>query len=130
MKGMILVSLILLAGLASAYTPEQQTTLDGMNLSFDLGKAYEQALLGGTVSEYNVLVDVYNAWIQKTFGNNTGLEKSMLGSAALSGTQEMTAPFNTSSELGKFGRTERKVATFTPDLQGQEDYLAQKSANF
>lgn len=130
MKGMILVSLILLVGLASAYTPEQQTTLDGMNLSFDLGKAYEQALLGGTVSEYNVLVDVYNAWIQKTFGNNTGLEKSMLGSAALSGTQEMTAPFNTSSELGKFGRTERKVATFTPDLQGQEDYLAQKSANF
>ena len=130
MKGMILVSLILLAGLASAYTPEQQTTLDGMNLSFELGTAYEQALLGGTVSEYDALVDVYNAWIQKTFGNNTGLEKSKLGSAALSGTQEMTAPFNTSSELGKFGRTERKVATFTPDLQGQEDYLAQKSANF
>ena len=130
MKGMILVSLILLAGLASAYTPEQQTTLDGMNLSFELGTAYEQALLGGTVSEYDALVDVYNAWIQKTFGNNTGLEKSKLGSAALSGTQEMTAPFNTSSELGKFGRTERKIATFTPDLQGQEDYLAQKSANF
>ena len=130
MKVLTIASLILLAGLASAYTPEQQTTLDGMNLSFELGTAYEQALLGGTVSEYNALVDVYNAWIQKTFGNNTGLEKSKLGSAALSGTQEMTAPFNTSSELGKFGKTERKVATFTPDLQGQEDYLAQKSANF
>jgi len=130
MKVLTIASLILLAGLASAYTPEQQTTLDGMNLSFDLGTAYEQALLGGTVSEYNALVDVYNAWIQKTFGNNTGLEKSKLGSAALSGTQEMTAPFNTSSELGKFGKTERKVATFTPDLQGQEDYLAQKSAKF
>ena len=130
MKVLTIASLILLAGLASAYTPEQQTTLDGMNLSFDLGTAYEQALLGGTVSEYNALVDVYNAWIQKTFGNNTGLEKSKLGSAALSGTQEMTAPFNTSSELGKFGKTERKVATFTPDLQGQEDYLVQKSANF
>ena len=130
MKVLTIASLILLAGLASAYTPEQQTTLDGMNLSFELGTAYEQALLGGTVSEYNALADVYNAWIQKTFGNNTGLEKSKLGSAALSGTQEMTAPFNTSSELGKFGKTERKVATFTPDLQGQEDYLAQKSANF
>ena len=130
MKGMILVSLILLVGLASAYTPEQQTTLDGMNLSFDLGTAYEQALLGGAVSEYNVLADEYNAWIQKTFGENTGLEKSKLGSAALSGTQEMTAPFNTSSELGKFGKTQRKVATFTPYLQGQEDYLALKSANF
>jgi len=130
MKVLTIASLILLAGLASAYTPEQQTTLDGMNLSFELGTAYEQALLGGTVSEYNALVDVYNAWIQKTFGNNTGLEKSKLGSAALSGTQEMTAPFNTSSELGKFGKTQRKVATFTPDLQGQEDYLAQKSANF
>ena len=130
MKVLTIASLILLAGFASAYTPEQQTTLDGMNLSFDLGTAYEQALLGGTVSEYNALVDVYNAWIQKTFGNNTGLEKSKLGSAALSGTQEMTAPFNTSSELGKFGKTERKVATFTPDLQGQDDYLAQKAANF
>jgi len=130
MKVLTIASLILLAGLASAYTPEQQTTLDGMNLSFELGTAYEQALLGGTVSEYDALVDVYNAWIQKTFGNNTGLEKSKLGSAALSGTQEMTAPFNTSSELGKFGKTQRKVATFTPDLQGQEDYLAQKSANF
>jgi len=130
MKVLTIASLILLAGLASAYTPEQQTTFAGMNLSFDLGTAYEQALLGGTVSEYNVLVDEYNAWVQKTFGNNTGLEKSKLGSAALSGTQEMTAPFNTSSELGKFGKTQRKVATFTPDLQGQEDYLAQKSANF
>lgn len=130
MKVLTIASLILLAGLASAYTPEQQTTFDGMNLSFDLGTAYEQALLGGTVSEYNVLVDEYNAWVQKTFGNNTGLEKSKLGSAALSRTQEMTAPFNTSSELGKFGKTQRKVATFTPDLQGQEDYLAQKSANF
>ena len=130
MKVLAIASLILLTGLASAYTPEQQTTLDGMNLSFELGTAYEQALLGGTVSEYNALVDVYNAWIQKTFGNNTGLEKSKLGSAALSGTQEMTAPFKTSSELGKFGKTERKVATFTPDLQGQDDYLAQKAANF
>jgi hypothetical protein len=130
MKGIILVSLILLVGLASAYTPEQQTTLDGMNLSFDLGTAYEQALLGGPVSEYNALVDVYNAWIQKTFGENTGLEKSKLGSAALGGVQEATAPFNTSSELGKFGKNERKVATFTPDLLGQEDYLAQKAVQF
>jgi hypothetical protein len=130
MKVLTIASLILLAGLASAYTPEQQTTLDGMNLSFDLGTAYEQALLGGTVSEYNVLVDVYNAWIQKIFGENTGLEKSKLTSASATGIREMTAPFNTSSELGKFGNTQRKVATFTPDLQGQEDYLAQKSANF
>ena len=130
MKVLTIASLILLAGLASAYTPEQQTTLDGMNLSFDLGTAYEQALLGGTVSEYNVLVDVYNAWIQKIFGENTGLEKSKLTSASATGIREMTAPFNTSSELGKFGKTERKVATFTPDLQGQDDYLAQKAANF
>ena len=130
MKVLAIASLILLAGLASAYTPEQQTTLDGMNLSFDLGTAYEQALLGGTVSEYDALVDVYNVWIQKTFGNNTGLEKSKLGSAALSGTQEMTAPFNTSSELGKFGKTQRNVATGIPELQSEETAIEQKAANF
>jgi hypothetical protein len=130
MKVLTIASLILLAGLASAYTPEQQTTLDGMNLSFDLGMAYETALISGDMVEYNALVDVYNAWIQKTFGENTGLEKSKLGSAALGGVQEATAPFNTSSELGKFGKTQRKVATFTSELQGQEDYLAQKAVQF
>jgi hypothetical protein len=129
MKVLTIASLILFAGLASAYTPEQQTTLDGMNLSFDLGTAYEQALLSGTVSEYNALVDVYNAWIQKTFGNNTGLEKSKLGSAELGGTREATAPFNTSSELGKFGKTQRNVATSIPVLQSEEIAIEQKAAN-
>lgn len=56
MKGIIIASLILLAGLATAYTPEQQTTLDGMNLSFQLGIAYEKALQGQNIAEYNTLV--------------------------------------------------------------------------
>jgi len=53
MKGIIVLSLILLAGLASAYTPEQQTTLEGMNLSFQLGIAYEKASQGQNVTEFN-----------------------------------------------------------------------------
>ena len=130
MKVLTIASLILLAGLASAYTPEQQTTLDGMNLSFDLGTAYEQALLGGVVDEYNVLVDEYNAWIQKTFGGNSGLEKSKFTSAAAAGTQFATAPFNASSELGKFGKTQRNVATFIPERQSEETAIEQKAANF
>ena len=60
MKGIIIISVILLAGLASAYTPEQQTTLDGMNLSFQLGIAYEKASQGQEVTEFNTLVDDYN----------------------------------------------------------------------
>ena len=78
MKGIIIISLILLAGLASAYTPEQQTTLDGMNLSFQLGIAYEKALQGQNAAEYNTLVDEYNAWLQLHFGENTSLLKSKL----------------------------------------------------
>jgi hypothetical protein len=54
-KCIIIISLILLAGLASAYTPEQQTTLDGMNLSFKLGIAYEKASQGQEVTEFNIM---------------------------------------------------------------------------
>jgi hypothetical protein len=54
-----IITLILLAGisLASAYTPEQQTTIDGMRLSFQLGVAYQQAQQGQNIAEFNSLVD-------------------------------------------------------------------------
>jgi hypothetical protein len=78
MKGIIVISLILLAGLASAYTPEQQTILEGMNLSFRLGIAYEKASQGQNVAEFNALVDEYNAWIRQHFGEDVSLLMSKL----------------------------------------------------
>ncbi len=134
MKGIIVISLILLAGLASAYTPEQQITLDGMNLSFRLGMAYEKAIQGQNVAEYNALVDEYNAWIRQHFGEDTNLlmsklnEPTTVGTTTAAGTSAVTNPFNSSSELSKFGKQQvyRYNRPQTPeDISQQElrDFL-------
>ncbi len=112
MKGILAISLILLAGLVSAYTPEQQTTLDGMNISFQLGMAYEKAIQGQGVAEYNALVDEYNAWILMNFGEMTSLLKSKIDETTNVTTPSEDVPyttkrpFNASSDLSKFGKQE------------------------
>ena len=69
----ILVSLLAAISLAAAYTPEQQTTVDGVRLSFQLGQAYEKAIQGQDIPAYDSLVDQWNAWVVKNFGNDTAL---------------------------------------------------------
>ena len=69
----IIMVLILLAGQVSAYTAEQQTIVDGINLSFRLGLAYQQAQQGQNVAIYNSIVDQYNAWVRKNFGEDAYL---------------------------------------------------------
>jgi hypothetical protein len=133
MKSIILTSLILLAGLASAYTPEQQAILDGMNLSFHLGIAYDKAMQGQNVAEYNALVDEYNAWVQQNFGEDTGPLKPKLnestaaGTTLAAGTSAATSPFNSSSELSKFGK--RQVYKFKKP-QTPEEISQQELNNF
>jgi hypothetical protein len=136
MKGFIAISLILLAGLASAYTPEQQTTLDGMNLSFRLGVAYEKAIMGQNVGEYNALVDEYNAWIRQHFGEDASLlasklnEPTTVGTTSVAGGTAVANPFNASSDLSKFGKQEvyaQSTAPGTPEeisQQEHEEFLA------
>jgi hypothetical protein len=70
---MILVSLLAAISLAAAYTPEQQTTVDGVRLSFQLGQAYEKAMQGQDIPAYDSLVEKWNAWVVKNFGNDTAL---------------------------------------------------------
>lgn len=69
----ILASLLAAVSLAAAYAPEQQATVDGLNLSFKLGQAYEKAILGQNVDAFNALVDQWNAWVIKNFGNDAAL---------------------------------------------------------
>ena len=69
----ILVSLFAAVSLAAAYTPEQQATVDGVRLSFQLGQAYEKATQGQDIPAFNSLVDQWNAWVVKNFGNDTAL---------------------------------------------------------
>ena len=123
MKGMILsICLVLMAGLASGFTTEQQIMLDGMNLSYELGMAYEKALQGQNVAEYNALVDEYNAFIKLNFGENTSLTKAKLDESAIrstptllgSDTGYMTEQFNDSSDLSKFGKQDVYVSSREP----------------
>ena len=123
MKGMILsICLVLMAGLGSGFTSEQQIMLDGMNLSYELGMAYEKALQGQNVAEYNALVDEYNAFIQLHFGENTSLTKAKLDESAIrstptllgSDTGYMTEQFNASSDLSKFGKQDVYVSSREP----------------
>jgi len=114
-----IIFLTLLAGLslASAYTSEQQATLEGMRLSFQLGAAYQGASQGQNVAEFNVLVDEYNAWIRQNFGEDSSLLMSKMNIATanslnpvpmpqyLTGVMQRR-PFNTSSDLSKFGKQE------------------------
>jgi hypothetical protein len=127
MKGNIVVSLILLTGIVAAYTPEQQSILDGMNLGFKLGIAYEKAILGQNTTEFNILVDEYNAWIRLHFGEDENLLKSRINEAeiltmpAAEGTYLTKRPFNASSDLSKFGKQE-VYAENQP--QASESYLS------
>jgi len=123
MKGMILsICLILMAGLGSGFTSEQQIMLDGMNLSYELGMAYEKALQGQNVAEYNALVDEYNAFIKLNFGENTSLTKAKLDESAIrstptllgSDTGYMIKQFNESSDLSKFGKQDVYVSSREP----------------
>jgi len=123
MKGMILpICLLLLAGLACGMSSEQQVMLDGMNLSYELGMAYDKAIQGQNVAEYNALVDEYNAFILLNFGENTSLTKAKLDESAIRGTSTllgsntgyMTEQFNASSDLSKFGKQDVYVSSREP----------------
>lgn len=73
MKKYIILALLFLIGVSSAYTTEQQNVLDGVKLSFQLGVAYQKASQGTDISNFNNLVDQYNAWVRKTFGEDASL---------------------------------------------------------
>jgi hypothetical protein len=139
MKGIIVISLILLAGLANAYTPEQQVTMEGVRLSFQLGQAYEKAAQGQDVPAFNDLVDQWNTWVVKNFGNDTTLLMAKLNELPIAtspstsgGTAYLTKPFNTSSVLSEFGKQQVYVAPSTIITQEQrEEDISQKAlSNF
>ncbi len=138
MKSIIVISLFLLAGLASAYTPEQQTILDGMNLSFRLGIAYDRSSQGQNIAEFNALVNEYNAWIRQHFGNDTNLLMSKLNEPPIMTAptvvgryQPLTKPFNTSSALSQFGKQQVYAAPgFTDTRPTDEDISQQEFKKF
>lgn len=129
MKTIFMISLILLAGLAlaSAYTPEQQTTLEGMRLSFQLGAAYQKASQGLNVAEFNALVDEYNKFVMANFGEDPNLLMSKMNGASATSLNPMAMPqhltgvaqrnpFNDTTDLAKFGK-QGVLTQLTSDAQ-------------
>jgi hypothetical protein len=62
----ILLSLLAAISLAAAYTPEQQNMINGTQLSWKLATAYAAQ----DVPAFNALVDQWNAWVYRNFGQD------------------------------------------------------------
>ena len=86
-KGIFIITvLVLLAWQVSAYSPDQQITIEGLNLSDQLWVAHEKAIQEQDVTEYNNQVDIYNAWIRQHFGEGANaLLKSKITATILPG---------------------------------------------
>src|SRR5690606_9739585 len=74
-----------LAGLAVAaeYTDWQNGAIEGLNKGFMMGQAYQLALDGKNIDDFNAKVDEYNAWVRANFGEDPNLLM-----------QKMTAPID------------------------------------
>ncbi|MCK9566769.1 MAG: hypothetical protein M0Q43_12055, partial [Methanothrix sp.] len=59
--------------MAADYTDQQQSTISGLRLSYQIGQAYEKYLQGGDATTFNALVDQWNAWVQNNFGQDANL---------------------------------------------------------
>jgi len=77
-----------------------------------------------------------HAWILQHFGGDAGLLKSKLNEtaavitrSAADGTQFLIKPFNASSELSQFGRTEAYIASGISTSQSEEYAIEQKAGN-
>jgi len=150
-KKNLIIMVFLLVGLAGqvyAYTPEQQTLLEGMKLSSQLWMAHEKAIQEQNVTEYNNLVDIYNAWVRQHLGEDANtLLMSKITTTNLprvAQPQVMTEnpyyqtenppgainpyvtrnPFNASSNLSQFGK--QQVRT---DIMGEAGYIEATTAD-
>ena len=87
----VYVSIFLcLAGLAVAaeYTDWQNGAIDGFKKGFEMGQAYQLALDGKNIDDFNAKVDEYNAWVRANFGEDPNLLM-----------QKMTAPIDLSKPV-------------------------------
>ncbi len=141
MKSFSIAVLVLLLATPciAAYTPEQQTTLDGLRLSFQLGIANEKASQGQNVAEFNTLVDQYNTWVRQNFGEDANLLMSKMNGAAVTPLSSLAypknltgvgqrSPFNSSSELSKFGKGQ--VYAQIPDSKQAQDIAEANAADW
>lgn len=116
---MLLVSLLAAVSLAAALTPEEEATVNGLQLSFELGVAYEKAVRGENVTAYNSLVDQWNTWVLTNFKNDTTLLKEKI--TVSTDTLEPYYVKTNASEDGKVHEMDSTKRYVTNDLSSLPD---------
>jgi hypothetical protein len=84
--------------MAQGYTDQQQTTISGLKLSYQIGQAYEKYQQGGDATAFNALVDQWNAWVQANFGQDSNLLMKKV-----TGPVDLTKPYLLANNTTKGG---------------------------
>lgn len=102
-KIIIFVGLIASLSLASAYTTEQQASIDGVKLAFQMG----QATGAHDIPAYNALAPAWNAWVRANFGEDANLLASPLTDLSkpfmIANNTTQTGVVHTIDGSGKYG---------------------------
>jgi hypothetical protein len=125
---MILVSLLAAVSLAAAYTPEQQNMIDGTQLSWKLATAYAAQ----NVPTFNTLVDQWNAWVYKNFGQDPNLIMQKMN-APLDLTKPIAIRNNTTGgmvhAIDGMSMSNRTITTNDANMLTQAELNANRLAN-
>ncbi len=124
----ILVSLLATISLAAAYTPEQQNMINGTQLSWKLATAYAAQ----NVPTFNTLVDQWNAWVYKNFGEDPNLIMQKMNTP-LDLTKPIAIRNNTAGgivhAMDGMGMANGTITTNDANLLTQAELNAYRSAN-
>ena len=82
------------------------------------------------MTEFNALVDEYNAWVRQHFGEDANLLMSKIETTPLGGSQYLTKPLNASGDLSKFGKQQVYAANSQNAISGSNEYdISQQELN-
>jgi hypothetical protein len=92
--------LLCLVGLAMAvgYNDWQQGAAQGLAYGFKMGQAYANALNGVNVTGFNSEVDIYNAWVRQSFGEDPNLLMTKMNAPV-----DLTKPVVVANNTGNNG---------------------------
>jgi hypothetical protein len=85
---------------AAGYTDQQQATMEGLRLSYQLGEAHERYMQGGDATTFNAIIDQWNAWVQTNFGQDPTLLMAKVAAPVDLGKTASTAFQSTSVKPG------------------------------
>lgn len=123
-----LLILALIATASATYTPEQQAMYDGTQLSWKMAVAYTNQ----DTTTYNTLVDQWNAWVYKNFGQDPNLLMQKMN-VPMDLTKPIVSRNNTTSgilhKIDGMSQTNSTVRTNDANLLTKAELDANRAAN-